>query len=186
MSKRWTPKHDNVLTKNAKHGYKTIQKNLLKKFGEHWAVSSIRRYAKKQMIEIGLSHSEVPLVWIMTHPHRKPEHQEAHPRLVKLAKAEGVARRSDSYGQKLCVPAWWADKICEEIEEHGEDYVFSRIINSKHRRKLTEQQAKEIIRLKGKVPRKKLAAKYNVSIDNIKSIQIGKSWRRLHAQQKQK
>lgn len=180
-AKRWTQEHTDYVNKHAKVGYVKLQKLLQKRFGETWATSTIKRWAKKEMIEIGFSNKEVPLVWILTHPNRDENHPEAHPRLVNLAKREGVVRRSQSCGQKLCVPTWWADQIAEELEQHGEEYIFSKSVVTKFRKKLTENEARQIIKLKGKYPQKKLAKMFNVSVSNIKAIQLGRTWKHLHA-----
>lgn len=55
---------------------------------------------------------------------------------------------------------------------HGTDNRGSR----HYKAKLTEDQAREIIRLKGVVPQRELAIRFGVATVTISSIQIGKTW----------
>jgi len=181
--KRWTDEHTRVMLFNRQAGFKGIHKKLLQKFGEDWSRAALWKKAHANMIEVGVAKREIPLVWLLTRKERK-NGLEAHPLIIKRAKEEGVARRTLSHGNKICVPEWWADKIMNELEEHGEDYVLRR--NRKHKRsqKLNEKQAKTILALKGKRSHGQLAKQFNVTKGAIRAIQTGRTWKHLHAKQK--
>jgi len=48
-----------------------------------------------------------------------------------------------------------------------------------HTAKLTEQQVREIINLKGKVSQSKIAALYSIHLNHVKSIHNGKTWKHI-------
>lgn len=51
-----------------------------------------------------------------------------------------------------------------------------------HTAKLTEEQVREIIDLKGKISQRKISAQYNICLNHVKTIHAGKTWKHITQQ----
>jgi len=180
MRKKWTEEHQKFLEKHARFGYDSIKKGLKRNFGEDWAYNTLHNKVSESMLEVGIQKDEVPLVWIALRKNR-PDNPEARQGLVALAKADGVLRKTESHGQKLCVPQWWADQIIQRIEEEGDNFLDPPKKTNKFSQKLTRQQASRILQLKGRKTQKQIATEFKVSPYTIAAIHQGKIWKELHA-----